>query len=269
MVDGKEFKFIRCERVGRVLYVTLSRPEVLNAMNDAMHVELNSAWTNFQTDPELSLAVLTGEGERSFSVGADLKEMASHRPADNGLASTFGSEGRPGSPRLTDRFDITKPIIAKVRGYALGGGLELAMACDILIASDDAVFGLPEVSRGLVAGAGGVFRLPRQIPPRIAAGYLLTGRTFGAPEAFQWGLVNEVVPTLELNGAVERWVRELSRVSPVALRATKQAMWSSLDIALPAAFTESFSEEEARRRSSDAAEGPRAFAEKRTPNWTS
>jgi crotonobetainyl-CoA hydratase/dehydration protein DpgD len=232
-----------------------------------MHAELAAVWADFEADPEIWVGVVTGAGERAFSVGQDLVELAERDAADGAAPSSFGSAGKPGAPRLTDRFDLTKPLIAQVRGYALGGGFELAMACDLIVAAEDAVFGLPEVRLGLIAGAGGVFRLARQIPPRIAAGYLLTGRRMTAGEALALGLVNEVVPPARLAAATRRWVEDLLECAPLATRAAKQAMWRSLDLPLREAFTERYPAEEVRMRSRDAVEGPRAFAQKRRPEW--
>jgi len=155
-----------------------------------------------------------------------------------------------------------------VHGYALGGGFELVLACDIAIASEEAVFGLPEVQLGLIAGAGGVFRLPRQLPQKLAMGYLLTGRRMDAATALRHGLVNEVVPLDELDRCVASWTDSLVRAAPLSVRAIKEAALRSLDLPLDEAFTASYPWEERRRRSGDALEGARAFAEKRDPIWT-
>lgn len=261
-------EFVDYAKNGRVATITLRRPEVLNAMNRRMHAELAVVWDDFEADPDLWVGVLTGAGDRAFSVGQDLKELADRESAGAAPPSSFGSAGKPGAPRLTDRFDITKPLVAQVRGYALGGGFELALACDLIIAAGDAVFGLPEARLGLVAGAGGVFRLARQIPPRIAAGYLLTGRRMTADEAFRLGLVNEVVPPERLAAATQAWVEDVLECAPLATRAAKQAMWRSLDTTLPDAFAERYPCEDLRMHSRDAVEGPRAFAQKRPPVWT-
>jgi len=148
----------------RVAHITLNRPQVLNAMNLQMHEDLAKIWEDFESDETIWLAVLSGAGDRAFSVGQDLKESAILSRRGEMPPSSFGSLGKPGWPRLTDRFDLSKPIIAKVQGFALGGGFELALACDIVIAANDAVFGLPEARMGLIPGAGGVFRLTRQAP---------------------------------------------------------------------------------------------------------
>jgi crotonobetainyl-CoA hydratase/dehydration protein DpgD len=168
---------------------------------------------------------------------------------------------------LNERWDFAKPVIARVNGFALGGGLELALACDIIVAAEHAELGLPEPRRGLIAGGVGVHRLPRQIGLKAAMGYLLTGRHMSARRAYELGLVNEVVPAAELDAAVDAWVRDILRCAPLAVRATKQAALRGLDMSLPAAFSADYEWENRRRASADALEGPRAFAEKRTPRW--
>ncbi|GAA2042945.1 hypothetical protein GCM10009839_52430 [Catenulispora yoronensis] len=161
----------RYEKRGRVAYVTLNRPDCLNAMDLRMHEELALIWDDFETDDELWLAVLTGAGDRAFSAGQDLKELAERIRSGAAAPATFGSRGKPGWPRLTERFTLTKPVIARVNGHAFGGGFELALACDVIVAADHATFALPEAKLGLIAGAGGVFRLTRQAPYRIALGH--------------------------------------------------------------------------------------------------
>ena len=252
---------------GHVAHVTLNRPEVLNAMDLRMHEELAAVWDDFAADEELWVAVLSGAGERAFSVGQDLKELAARNAAGSAGPSTFGSRGKPGWPRLTERFDLAKPVIAKVRGHALGGGFELAMACDLIIAADDASFALPEVRLGLIAGAGGVFRLTRQVPYRAAMGYLLTGRTLTARRAAELGLVNEVVPADRLDECVDGWVRDVLRCAPLSVRAVKEAAAVSAGLSLEEAFAARYPQEELRMHSRDAVEGPSAFAQKREPEW--
>ena len=163
---------------------------------------------------------------------------------------------------------ITKPIIAAIRGYALGGGLELAMACDIVVAADTATLGLPEVKRGIIAGGGGVHRLPRQLPLKIAMGYLLTGKNISAEEAQRWGLVNEVVPAAEVMDAARRWASEITEAAPLSVRASKQAAMSGLEMSLEEAYNTAFPATQALRGSNDSREGVAAFAERRKPNWT-
>jgi crotonobetainyl-CoA hydratase/dehydration protein DpgD len=257
---------VRYEKDGQIARVTLDRPEVLNAMNQRMHRELALVWDDIEADDDIRAAVLTGAGERAFTVGQDLRERA-RLDREGTPPTSFGSRGQPGSPRLTDRFDLSKPVIARVNGYALGGGFELALACDLVVASDHAVFALPEATLGLVPGAGGAFRLARQMPLKQAMGYLLTGRRMSAAEALRFGLVNEVVPLHDLDAAVDRWTDALRRSAPLSVRALKEAVQRSLHLPLEEAFTATYAWEEKRRRSHDAVEGPRAFAEKRAPVW--
>jgi enoyl-CoA hydratase/carnithine racemase len=258
---------VRYEKREHVAYVTLDRPHVLNAMDLRMHEELAAIWDDFEADDEIRVGVLTGAGDRAFSVGQDLKELAERIRARTAGEATFGSHGKPGWPRLTERFDRTKPLIAKVRGHALGGGFELALACDIIVAAEDARFALPEARLGLIAGAGGVFRLTRQIPFKTALGYLMTGRTMTAARAFELGLVNDVVPAGELDACVDGWVRDLLRCAPLAVRAIKEAASKSATVPLEQAFAMHYAWEEARKASHDAQEGPQAFVEKRPPVW--
>jgi crotonobetainyl-CoA hydratase/dehydration protein DpgD len=258
---------VRYQKKDHVARVTLNRPAALNAMDLRMHEELAAIWDDVEADDEVRVAVLTGAGDRAFSVGQDLKERARRDQAGT-PASTFGSRGQPGWPRLTERFGLSKPVVARIDGYALGGGLELVLACDLAIASDRSVFGLPEARLGLVPGAGGAFRLIRQLPQKVALGYLLTGRRFGAATAHAYGLINEVVPAGRLDACVAEWVADLVAAAPLSVRAIKEAALRSVDLPLPDAFTTTYPWEERRRGSDDAVEGPRAFAEKRTPVWS-
>lgn len=257
---------VRYKKKDHVARVTLDRPEVLNAMDLRMHEELATIWDDVEADDDVWVAVLSGAGERAFSVGQDLKERAALDRTGPDV-STFGSRGRPGWPRLTERFDLSKPVVAAVRGYALGGGFELVLTCDVVVAADDAVFGLPEARLGLIPGAGGVFRLARQLPLRTAMGHLLTGRRLTANRAFALGLVNDVVPADEVDACVDGWVTDLVRCAPLSVWAIKEAALASVDMPLDRAFVTCFRWEEKRMRSIDALEGPRAFAEKREPHW--
>lgn len=249
-----------------VAWVTIDRPAVLNALDLQTHDELRAVWDDFEQDDDMWLAVLSGAGERAFSVGQDLKELAQRMEA-GAVPSSFGSRGAPGWPRLTERFSLSKPVIARVNGLALGGGFELVLACDIAIAADSAEFALPEARLGLIAGAGGVFRLTRQLPLKTAMGYLLTGRRLSAARAFELGLVNEVVPAAALDDCTQRWVDDLLRCAPLSLRAIKEAALKSATLPLEDAFSASYECEERRRGSADCREGPMAFVEKRVPQW--
>ncbi len=175
----------------------------------------------------------------------------------------MGGETRP----INERWHFPKPLIAMVNGYALGGGLELAMSCDIIVCADHAELGLPEPRRGLIAGGVGVHRLPRQIGLKPAMGYLLTGRHMSAARAYELGLVNEVVPLGALREKVEGWLRDILRCAPLAVRATKEASMRGLAHPLPQAYYTQYESERVRLGSADTLEGPRAFAEKRVPIW--
>jgi dehydration protein DpgD len=258
---------VKYEKVGHVARVTLNRPEVLNAMDTGMHETLAAVWDDFAADDEMWLAVLSGAGQKAFSVGQDLKELVTRTREGTAGNSTFGSRGKPGWPRLTERFDLHKPVIAKVHGYALGGGFELALACDIIVAAKDATLALPEGRLGLIAGAGGVFRLTRQAPFRVAMGYLLTGRSMTGHHAAELGLVNEAVPAEQLDDCVDAWVGDILRCAPLAVRAIKEAAMRSDTLPLPQAFATRYFQEELRSGSRDAREGPLAFVEKRQPRW--
>lgn len=258
---------VRYDKRGAVGYVTIDRPHVLNAMDRRTHAELGEIWDDFEADDVLRVAVLTGAGPRAFSVGQDLKELARLEAAGHAAPSTFGGRGKPGWPRLTERFALSKPIVARVNGLALGGGFELVLACDIVVAAETAEFALPEARVGLIAGAGGVFRLVRQAPLRAALGCLLTGRRIDAARAYELGLVNEVVPAERLDACVDGWVADILACAPLAVRAAKEAAYQSVDMPLEQAFYHRYGWEERRMHSEDAREGPAAFAQKREPLW--
>ena len=258
---------VRYVKEGHVAHVTLNRPGVLNAMDERMHEDLGVVWDEVEADDDVWAVVLAGAGHRAFSVGQDLTELAGRIAEGTAGAATFGSRGEPGWPRLTERFDLSKPVVAKVRGYALGGGFELALACDVIVADEDATFALPEARFGLIAGAGGVFRLTRQLPWKVAMGHLLTGRSLSARRAFELGLVNEVVAADDLDACVGEWVGDILRCAPLSVRAIKEAASRSAAMPLEVAFATRYPWEERRMHSRDAREGPTAFAEQREPRW--
>jgi enoyl-CoA hydratase/carnithine racemase len=254
------YEFATYEKRGRLAVVTLNRPERLNALHPPAHVELHEIWNDFERDPEVWVGILTGAGDKAFSAGNDLKYTAEHgahtgRPVQSG----FGG--------ITNRTTCWKPIIAAVNGFALGGGFEMALACDIIIAADHARLGLPEPRVGLMAAAGGVHRLLRMMPHKIAMGYMLTGRHMTAQEAHRWGIVNEVVPLADLMSTVHQWADDILACAPLSIRASKQAallgLGQPLEIALHLNYTEALK----MQHSEDTVEGPRAFAEKRPPRW--
>jgi enoyl-CoA hydratase/carnithine racemase len=254
------YQFATYEKKGRLAIVTINRPERMNALHPPATLELDGIWDDFEADPEVWVGILTGTGDKAFSAGYDLRYAAERgREGPDLPENGFGG--------LTSRPRCWKPVLAAVNGYALGGGFEMALACDIVIAADHARFGLPEPRVGLMAGAGGVHRLPRMIPQKIAMGYILTGRHMTAQEAHRFGVVNEVVPLAELMPAALRWANEILECAPLSVRASKQAALEGLGHPLDAALRLPYSESERMQRSEDRVEGPRAFAEKRKPQW--
>ena len=257
------YEFVKYEKKERIAYVTINRPERMNALHAAAHHELAEVFCDFRDDPEVWVAIITGAGDKAFSAGNDLKHQA------EGAAVGRPLEPLPpgGFAGITDRFDCPKPIIAAVNGYALGGGFETALACDIIIAADHASFGLPEPTVGLVAGGGGMHRLPRQIPLKIAMGMLLTGRPITAQEAYRIGIANEVVPLSELMTTAEQWAADIFRCAPLSVRASKEAAMKGLDMPLDEALHASFPMAGQMNGSEDFIEGPLAFSQKRPPVW--
>ncbi len=263
----KELEFCRYEKDGHVARITITRPERMNALHAPANLELNGVWDDFAADDNMWVAVLTGEGDRAFSAGNDLKYTAmlgqmkaEDRPKTAPAAGGFGG--------ITNRYDLFKPVIGRVNGFALGGGFEMALSCDIIIIADDAHVGLPEPRVGLIAGAMGVHRLPRQAPLKAAMGYMLTGRHIPAQRAYELGLVSEVVPRANLDEAVDAWIADILLCAPLSVRSTKEAALTGLEMTLQDAGKGQYKWEAARRKSPDSVEGPLAFSEKRPPNWT-
>lgn len=254
-----DYEFCKTERDGGLFIVTINRPDVMNACHPATNFELQSAFDEFQEDDDLWVAIITGAGDRAFSAGNDLKFQASGGKMERAEKGFAG---------LTARYDLNKPVIAAVNGVAMGGGFEIALACDLIIASDNAVFALPEPRVGLLAAAGGVHRLPRMIPMKHAMGMMLTGRRVGAEEGLKLGFVNEVVPQAELMDAAKRWAALILECSPMSIRATKEAVYSGFgEESLEKAIKTVYPGMKAMRDSADFVEGPLAFAEKRPPQW--
>ena len=247
---------------GHVARITLNRPASLNAINPALADALDRAMERVRDDSAIHVAILTGVGDRAFCSGADLKWRASH---EGQTRKPRARGNRPGF--IYPDFRCWKPIVAAVNGYAVGGGFELALACDIIVAADHARLGFPEPRRGLMADGGGIQRLVRRLPWSLAAGLLLTGRLIDAREAFRMGLVNEVVPGEALMEAAERWATEILECSPLALQAAKEAATLGVEMGLRDAMATEFPAFRRLRASGDFVEGPRAFAEKRRPVW--
>lgn len=244
---------------GHIRIVTLNRPEVLNALHADANDELAQVWDEFAARDDLWVGIVTGAGPRAFSAGNDLKVQAAGKRRPNGPNGFAG---------ICHRFDLDKPLIAAVNGVAMGGGFETALACDILIAAENAVFALPEPRVGLIAGGGGVHRLPRSIPIKKAMGMILTGRRVPAREGFDLGFVTEVVPEGQALEAAKRWAGMILECSPMAVRASKQAAYQGMDMpTLEQAMRTVFPAQKANLESEDYVEGPRAFAGKRKPDW--
>lgn len=251
-------EFCKVEQSNHIMTVTLNRPERLNALHPPANAELGEVFDGFAADDDMWVAIITGEG-RGFSAGNDLRYQAEggkRVPTPRG----FGG--------LTSRWDLTKPVIAAVNGVAMGGGFEIALACDLIIASDKALFALPEPKVGLAALAGGLNRLPRQIGAKRALGMILTGRHVAAAEGKELGFVNEVVPHDQLMEKTMEWAGMIMECSPLSIRASKDVVYRSLDFdSLRASMEASYDSVKAMTSSEDFIEGPRAFAEKRKPNW--
>ncbi len=256
------YENIIVETKDRVTWITLNRPSAMNSITYAMHHELQAAFDTFAADEDQWICVVTGAGDRAFCAETDLKEASS-----SSARHTYPANGYAG---LIERFDLSKPVIAAVNGLALGGGFEVALACDLIIASEDARFGLPEPLVGAVALGGGLHRLARQIGLKKAMGYIFTSRQMSAQEADRLGLVNEVVPADQLIEVTQRWCDDILKAAPISIRASKQTVLSGLDEpSLAAAMKAQPDYPEFRRwlQADDTREGPKAFAEKRKPVW--
>ncbi|MFJ7726457.1 crotonase/enoyl-CoA hydratase family protein [Neobacillus sp. NPDC097160] len=253
------------ERRGKVALITINRPEALNAVNAQVWAGLGLALEEFGEDSNLWCAVLTGAGDRAFCAGSDLKEKVG---ANGWNVIPEGSE-KWGYGGIAQHY-INKPIIAAVNGFALGGGAEIALACDLIVASEKATFGLPEVKKGLLAGGGGLLRLPRQIPLKVAMEYILTGDSFSAEEAKHWGLVNRVVPHEKLIDEAFTLAVRITENAPLAIRASKDIVYRSLDVSLDHpeeawAINQDYLQQVIGNE--DSMEGIKAFIEKRKPQW--
>lgn len=249
------------EKDGAVGTLTVNRPKSLNALNPATVQEIAACLEQLRGDASVRCLIITGAGERAFVAGADISAMVNMTPLEG---KAFASSGLNVGRTLEE---LPVPVIAAVNGFALGGGFEMALACDIIIAADHARLGLPEPRVGLAAAAGGVHRLPRQIPLKIAMGYLLTGKHMTAQEAHALGIVNEVVPLKDLMPTAHRWAGEILECAPLSVRATKQCAMQGLGRPLAQALDDSYPALKQMFSSEDVKEGPRAFAEKRKPNW--
>ncbi|MEK7862695.1 MAG: enoyl-CoA hydratase-related protein, partial [Chloroflexota bacterium] len=225
--------------------------------------ELREIWRRIEADPNVWVVVLTGAGERAFCVGADMSAQAT---GETGLA--YWKRERPGGfGGLAIRRTLTVPVIAAVNGHAIGGGLEMVLGCDIVVAVEDARFGLSEPRVGRIPLDGGVFQLVRQLPRRLAMSMLLTGRQISAADAHRYGLINEVVPRADLGAAVQRWVDEVLACAPLSVRAIKEMVLGAEMLGIEDAIRTPFPTLMEALDSDDASEGVRAFREKRRPIW--
>ena len=253
------YQFIQVDAGDHITTITINRPEVMNALHPPANEELGRAFDAYGADGDAWVAIVTGAGNQAFSAGNDLKVAASGEKFDLQWNGGFGG--------ITDRHDLYKPVIAAVNGVALGGGFEIALACDIIIASESATFGLPEPRVGFVAAAGGMHRLVRMIPQKIAMGMMLRGKPIDAGEAFRLGLVNQVVPADTLMETARGYAREIMECAPISVRLSKQAALANLHLPIQEAMHTPVPLMEVWRDSHDLREGPLAFAEKRKPHW--
>ncbi|MGR8948354.1 MAG: enoyl-CoA hydratase-related protein [Gammaproteobacteria bacterium] len=256
------YRYINVSDSDHILTIELARPEVLNAINQEMHDELEHAFDSFAGDDNQYLAVVRGAGSRAFSAGSDLKAIARA-----GKPNTYPKHGYAG---LIERYDLNKPIIAAVDGVAVGGGFEVALACDILIASTRSRFGLPEPKIGAIALGGGVHRLARQIGLKKAMGLILSADIIDATEGDRLGFVTELVEPQDFEQTITKWCEKILACAPLATRASKETVMRGLDEPSLEAAMRAQSDYPAFKEfygSEDRHEGALAFAEKRPPNW--
>ena len=253
---------LKVTRNGQILEVVLDRPKA-NAIDNATSRQMGELFCAFRDDPDLRVAIVTGAGERFFSAGWDLNAAAE----GDAIAGDYGVGGFAG---LTELHDLNKPVIAAVNGLAVGGGFELALSCDLIVAAEGAHFFLPEIFVGILADSAS-FRLPKRLPYHIALEMLLTGRRMGAAEAHQWGLVNAVVTADSLMDKAREYANLMIEAAPLSLAAVKELVRETAVLPVEACYSLMRSGQlaayEAMLHSEDAIEGPKAFAEKRKPVW--
>jgi enoyl-CoA hydratase len=257
----EEKRYIVYEKKEQVATITLNRPKSLNALNTALLTELKDALEDAEVDADVRVIVITGAGEKAFCAGADVAEIRDKNPEE---ARAF-SQWFQGI--LTHIERMKKPVIAKIHGFCLGGGLELALACDFRIASENALFGLPEVNLAIIPGGGGTQRLPRLIGKTKALELLMTGEQIDATEALRLTFVNNVVPAAELDRAVDELIKKLLSKSPVTLAILKSAVNKGIEMDLQRALQYEAECFESVLKTEDAREGLKAFLEKRKPEF--
>ena len=253
------YEFVEVAHEGALTIVTINRPASHNALHSAAQKELGAVFDDFASDDSQWVAIITGAGPKAFCAGHDIR-------AEPVISAAMAQP--PGFGGLASRFDLAKPVIAAVNGVAMGGGFEIVLACDLAVASANAVFALPEPRVGLAALAGGIQRLPHMTGLKRAMDLLLTGRRISAREAFELGLINEVVED-DVLGAAKRWAADILACSPMSVRATKEATLRGLATSVEDGLLSGwgYPAMEAMLGSADAVEGPLAFAEKRAPVW--
>jgi len=255
---------------GRILEITIDRPPA-NAINPGVSRGVYEALSRLQADDSLQVGILTGGGERFFSAGWDLKEIAAFTDQQAAVASAF--EGPGGFGGISEFWGLKKPVIAAVNGMAAGGGFEISLSCDLIVAAEHAEFFLPDLQRGFLPDVGAVQILPRRLPYNVAMELLYTGRRMGAEEAYRWGLVNRVCARGDLLACARELALEVARSAPLALQALKEVVPAIHNLPLPEAFAAtrpgnaSLPIYQRMLESEDFMEGPRAFAEKRDPVW--
>lgn len=254
-------KLIDVEDKAGVVRLTITRPKALNALNSAVLTELESVLTDLEQRDDLRAVLITGDGEKSFVAGADIAEMREKTPEQ---ARAFAGQALRTIKRLET---LPVPVVALVNGFCLGGGCELALACDWAVASDNAIFGQPEVGLGVIPGFGGTQRLPRRVGPAMAIDLCTTGRKIDAKEALRIGLVNRVMPQAELEAYAEELTKQLSGNGPEAVRSAKQAVHDGLDQDLDSALALETSLFALCFAGEEQTEGMSAFVEKRKPNF--
>ena len=255
---------VHYEIVEHVAQVTIDRPELLNAVDQVTEDEMQRIWREIEGRSDIWCVVLTGAGERCFSSGADVQEAV--KSGRSGF-DYWSMEREGGFGGIATRLTLNVPVIARVNGGAYGGGFEMVLGADIVVAADHAKFGLTEPRLGFLPLDGGMVMLPRLIPAKHAMGMLMTGRRVTADELAGFGLINEVVPMAELDDAVTRWVDQIKLCSPRSIRAIKQVVRNTSHLAPYVAMGQRLPALMDSLNGPDSDEGSRAFVEKRTPNW--
>jgi len=258
------YEFIKVDKEDHLTIFTLNRPEVMNAISPLVSRDMGKALDEFDADPDQWVGIITGAGEKAFSAGNDLKFTATEGQAK---MREIMKDVKGGFGGITARYDLFKPMIAAVNGLALGGGFEIALACDCILAAEHATFGLPEHRVGLMPGAGGVHRLPRQMPYHVAMTMILTSKRITAQQAYQYGIVSEIVPADKLMETAKSYAKEIMLGAPLSARASKASTLKGLHMPLDEAMAFPYPELQAMYQSEDVKEGPLAFVQKRPPQW--